>query len=476
VTVQDLRSNSQDTSAFYLGNIYEILADPNVTSTSVPSPVARPPPVSPPTYAIWANSLWFLSFVLSLICALLATSLQQWARRYIRVTQPARCSPEKRARMRAFFAKGVDTLGARLVVERLPMLLHISLFLFLAGLGVFLFNTHHTVFNAVIWLIALISTISGVLMLIPIFLLHSPYFTALSDPLFRSIHLDLAINIAIITAFFPIGDLVSSETRKRILLWANRRLRWARGGVEKGAEDIVSDRSWEVDLRILSWSIGALGDDDALEKFFEAIPGFFDSKMVKHREGDFPRYLLNNFWKALNGFLHRTLTSNLVSETVISHRLDIGMNAMNVISNLLASSPSSIPCDVIVGGWNKMPQISEMGPDKLLTYCTSNHELTAHYAQCVVAKTLATVPERDDHWIQLATSAFGLSEHDFRTILTTAMTACHLPSQSPLFANLFIYASMIGMLLRHFPNLTIYAMPFLNYSTTSVRSGTKLSR
>ena len=159
MTIQDLRPNSQDTSAFYLGNIYEILADPNVTSTSVPSPVARPPPFSPPTYAIWVNSLWFLSFVLGLICALLATSLQQWARRYIRVTQPARCSPEKRARMRAFFAKGVDTLGARLVVERLPMLLHISLFLFLAGLGVFLFNTHHAVFNAVIWLIALFSTI-----------------------------------------------------------------------------------------------------------------------------------------------------------------------------------------------------------------------------------------------------------------------------------------------------------------------------
>ncbi|KAH9989154.1 hypothetical protein BJV77DRAFT_948811, partial [Russula vinacea] len=180
VTVQDLRPNSQDTSVFYLGNIYEVLADPNATSTSVPSPVARPPPFFPPTYSIWVNSLWFLSFVLSLICALLATSLQQWARRYIRVTQPARCSPEKRARMRAFFANGVDMLGARLVVERLPMLLHLSLFLFFAGLGIFLFNTNHAVFNSVIWLIALFSTIYVVLTLIPMFLLQSPYFTPLS--------------------------------------------------------------------------------------------------------------------------------------------------------------------------------------------------------------------------------------------------------------------------------------------------------
>jgi Family of unknown function (DUF6535) len=334
--------------------------------------------------------------------------------------------------MRAFFANGVDMLGARLVVERLPMLLHLSLFLFFAGLGIFLFNTNHAVFNSVIWLIALFSTIYVVLTLIPMFLLQSPYFTPLSDPLFRSIHLDLAINTAIFTAFFLSGDLVSSETRERFMLWASRRFRWAMGGVEKGAEDIVSNRSWEVDLRILRWSIGALGDDDALEKLFEAIPGFFDSKMVKHLEGGFPKYLLNRFWNALNGFLRRTLTSNLVSESVKSHRLDIGMKAMNVISNSRASSPSSIPCDIIVGGWNKMPQISEMGPDKLLTYCTGDHELTAHYARCVVAKTLATVPERDGRWIQLAIGAFGLSEHDLQNYIDDGDDSVSLAISIPL--------------------------------------------
>jgi hypothetical protein len=46
VTVPDLRPNSQDTSAFYLRNIYQVLADPNVTGTSIPSPVAKPPSFS----------------------------------------------------------------------------------------------------------------------------------------------------------------------------------------------------------------------------------------------------------------------------------------------------------------------------------------------------------------------------------------------------------------------------------------------
>ncbi|KAF8467096.1 hypothetical protein DFH94DRAFT_848300 [Russula ochroleuca] len=147
VTVQDLRPNSQDTSAFYLGNIYDVLADPNVTRAS---PVAKPPPFSPPRYAVWVNSLWFLSLVMSLSCAFWATSLQQWARRYIHLTQPARCSPEKRARMRTFFAKGVDKMGIPWAVEGLPTLLHLSLFLFFGGLGIFLFNVDREVFTGVV--------------------------------------------------------------------------------------------------------------------------------------------------------------------------------------------------------------------------------------------------------------------------------------------------------------------------------------
>jgi hypothetical protein len=158
VTVQDLRPNSQDTSAFYLGNIYGVLADPNTTRASVPSP-AKPPPFSRPRYAVWVNSLWFLSLVMSVSCALWATSLHQWARRYIRLTQPARCSPDKRARMRAFFANGVDKMHVPWAVEGLPALLHLSLFMFFGGLGIFLFNVDQEVFTCVVSWVGLFSTV-----------------------------------------------------------------------------------------------------------------------------------------------------------------------------------------------------------------------------------------------------------------------------------------------------------------------------
>ncbi|KAF8260509.1 hypothetical protein EI94DRAFT_1520046, partial [Lactarius quietus] len=56
VSIQDIRPNSQDTSNFYLANIYQTVADPNRTNTSSSLP-ASPPPFSPPNYAVWVNSL-----------------------------------------------------------------------------------------------------------------------------------------------------------------------------------------------------------------------------------------------------------------------------------------------------------------------------------------------------------------------------------------------------------------------------------
>ncbi|KAH9965681.1 hypothetical protein BGW80DRAFT_1178651, partial [Lactifluus volemus] len=83
VSVQDLKPNSQDTSAFFLANIYKLLADPNVSRESILATPAQPPTFSPPKSAVWVNSLWFLSLVISLTCALLATMLQQWVHRYV---------------------------------------------------------------------------------------------------------------------------------------------------------------------------------------------------------------------------------------------------------------------------------------------------------------------------------------------------------------------------------------------------------
>ncbi|KAI0274305.1 hypothetical protein BGY98DRAFT_920891, partial [Russula aff. rugulosa BPL654] len=180
VSVLDLKPSSQDISAVYLANIYQVLAraDLNITlpPTSIP-PIPSSEPFSPPRSAIWVNSLWFLSLVINLTCALLATSLHQWSRRYNTFTHPSRCGPEKRARLRAFFRRGMDNMYLPTTVELLPALIHLSLFLFFAGLAVYLFNINHQVFISVVWWILGFTAIYGWMTLMPIFRHDSPYYS-----------------------------------------------------------------------------------------------------------------------------------------------------------------------------------------------------------------------------------------------------------------------------------------------------------
>ncbi|KAH9989141.1 hypothetical protein BJV77DRAFT_698158 [Russula vinacea] len=326
VTVQGLIPNSQDTSAFYLGNIYEVLADPNATR---PSPVAKPPPFSPPRYVVWVNSLWFLSLVISLTCALLATSLHQWSRRYIRVAQLERCSPEKRARMRAFFAEGVDKMHIPWAVEGLPMLLHLSVFLFFGGLVIFLFDVNHAVFSSVIWWIGLFSIVYGLITVMPILRHDSPYYAPLSRSawfLYAGMNYVL---FKVLASKSPKSGVFVPGQRFSILKDCYRG--WMLGGVEKAAEETMSEQSSAMDIRIFDWTIGVLGEDDSLEKFFEAIPGLFSSKMVKSLESDFSEDILNRFWSALDGFMNRTLSSNSVIESVKARRIIICRDIMNTI-------------------------------------------------------------------------------------------------------------------------------------------------
>ena len=334
MTVQDLRPNSQDTSAFYLGNIYDVLADPDSTRAS---PVAKPPPFSRPRYAVWVNSLWFLSLVISLSCALLATSVHQWARRYIRLTQPARCGPEKRARIREFYANGVDTMHVPWAVEGLPTLLHLSLFLFFGGLVIFLFNVDEEVFSCVVSWIGFFSVVYGLINLLPLIRHDSPYYSPLSKPawfLYASIpYLTFSALDHIWNVLASIGYSKYRRYRIRRQIWRrmSRYRRWMLWGTENTAEETAEDQSSEINVRILDWTISTLGDDDSLETLFGAIPGLFNSKLVKDLERTFSDKLLRPFWFALYRFIDGTLSSNSFTGAVKSRRVDICKDIISMI-------------------------------------------------------------------------------------------------------------------------------------------------
>ena len=82
---------------------------------------------------IWVNALWMISLVLSVTCALIATLLQQWARGYIETTKSS-MELRHRARVRSLLFQGTESYRISLLVEILPTLLHLSVYLFFCGL------------------------------------------------------------------------------------------------------------------------------------------------------------------------------------------------------------------------------------------------------------------------------------------------------------------------------------------------------
>src|SRR6266851_7913976 len=75
----------------------------------------------------------------------------------------------------------VATALAGHAVEGLPVLIHLSLFLFFVGLVIFLFNVNQSVFVSVIWWMGLFSVVYVGMTVMPIFRPDSPYYTPLSS-------------------------------------------------------------------------------------------------------------------------------------------------------------------------------------------------------------------------------------------------------------------------------------------------------
>ena len=233
--------------------------------------------------------------------------------------------------MRAFFAEGMDKMHIPWAVEGLPTLLHLSLFLFFGGLAIFLFNVDREVFTHVVWWIGLFSFVYGMITLLPIVWHDSTYYSPLSAPAWM-LYTGIASLTSKILAFITYRPGRGNDaTWKRYRELGNHYHGLMLGGVEKAAEEMVSKRLSKIDVCILEWTITTLGDDDSLKNFFEAIPGFLNSRLVKHVKWDVLEELLIKYRDALDGFLDRTWSSNSFNDSEKVRWLDIAVKAMSPI-------------------------------------------------------------------------------------------------------------------------------------------------
>ena len=311
--------------------------------------------------------------------------------------------------MRAFFANGVKKMHVPWAVEGLPALLHLSLFLFFVGLLIFLFNTAHKVFISVVWWIGVFLIVYGWITLWPIIHHDSPYHSPLTTPAWF-LYAGIPHAAFKVLAAITFGCFCGSQTWNWCEGLRKRYQERMSGGVEKAAENTALERSSEIYVQILDWTINALGDDDSLEDFFEAIPGFFDSEFVKGPGIVFDNELLQKFRDVSDGFLGRTWSTNSIDDPGKVRRFDVAMNAMNLIPQ---SGASFILYKNLFKHWDDMPQTLEKG-HSLACWCTSGNRTVAQYAQATIARILVSVRERNDSWVTLAARIFDLPEQNLR--------------------------------------------------------------
>ena len=303
--------------------------------------------------------------------------------------------------MRAFFADGVDKMHIPWAVEGLPALLHLSLFLFFGGLVIYLFNVDQEVFMCVVWWICLFTMVYGLITLLPLIRHNSPYYAPLSPPawfLYSSIlHVTFSV-LSFITYRYGSYEIWDRCDRLR-----GRYRGWMLGGVEKAVKEGASERS-EIDGSILGWTISALGDDDSLEKFFAAIPGLFNSKLV-HLQTDLPERYLSLFWLALDGFMGRTLYSNSVADLVKSRRDIICRDIISMVP-----CPSYYIYADLLSHADKAP-VSIERLQAMARWFTHVSPEVSFTARLRVAWKLTRMQEHDKRWIALVGDVCELATH-----------------------------------------------------------------
>jgi hypothetical protein len=356
------------------------------------------------------NTLWFLSLVISLTCALLATLLQQWARRYLKVAH-TRHRPHKRARIRAFFAEGVENCFLPLAVEALPTLLHISLFLFFAGSVVFLWHVNLTIFKFVLSWVSICTALYGCITFIPIFRHDSPYLTPLS---FLAWHIVTAIPFLTFRGLRGLTylDCFSNDVYDHFRSLEERYRNLLMWGMQKAAEQTALNSPSEIDTRAFLWTFDRLDEGHDLERFFSGLPSFRSSEVGN----PLPSLTLEQkeaLSTALTGLFDRTFSSDLCP-SVKNRRAIICAKAVDpahipdafsvldiMLSECQYTGPLATEIVRIVTGWGN--------------YADQDATLDA---QATISMIVVRVKLRDDPWFTLASKALVIPEAVLRDYAT----------------------------------------------------------
>ncbi len=280
----------------------------------------------------------------------------------------------------------------------MPALIHLSLFLFFVGLLVYTFNVNHPVLIAVACWVG--PTIGAYLFItfMPLFRHDSPFYTPLSPSAWLLVSGILTLLFQVLCWLECFSDTTwehFDERRKRYREWFVR-------GLSKSAEEFARKVSSVIDGRALMWTLDSSDEDRGLERFFASIPGFCNSNVIDNPVGSCIRPNMERVTEALIGFVHRTLTSNLVSQKIKMRRLAICREAMSAGS--LRTNPQIFRRII---EWKGLLNSVEFG--LVLKHADQRDPVTAYHSQSILSIILPRVQERDECWFRLACDHLGVS-------------------------------------------------------------------
>jgi len=313
---------------------------------------------------------------------------QRRASHYLRLTQKKSHSPVTRAR---FHAKVAKEYGA-LIFDDSPYLfcLHLSLFLFAAGLLVYLFNINRATFGAVVWVIAIATALYAFHTVFPFFNHNILYVTPFAQMV-------LCLYLGVLWVVVQVFSRIRQHRRDLRDRYSDGVLR----GNAKLLEEAASQPSPKIDAKVLERLLLVLDEDHSFETFFDAVPGFCGSRLVQ----PLSLRVRTKLQQSLDGFLDRTFSSRLVPESVKNDRFITCLNAAH-------SALGSIDASRI------LETLFHRHKDEALKSVELGHSLICWGHSIddsrIVACIIAQVQDRDDRWTKLVKEAFDIPDGAIR--------------------------------------------------------------
>lgn len=173
------------------------------------------------------------------------------------------------------------------MISAIPLLLHLSLLLFGAGLITCFFNLNDVVAYTALLFYSIFGAVYILLSIAPLIDLSSPFKTPISNLLWSTLQL---IQLNILCAIRSLASCISFDSiffHFRLPELINACRERYHGGIIRAMEQDLESTHSHSDTCALRWAILSVQTDDELESFIGAIPRFLDSERQ-----DYPQYTI----------------------------------------------------------------------------------------------------------------------------------------------------------------------------------------